>query len=90
MITKYPTDEDVRDFSKRNRINLKKLVFDGGEEFELVFTISPKDLTRIIKIARRLRINIFQIGRVSKGNGVFFNDEKESFRIKDGGWEHFR
>ena len=90
LITKLPTNEDIREFSKINKINLNKLVFDGGEEFELVFTISPKDLTKIIKIARKLKINIFQIGRVSKGNGVFFDDEKESFRIKDGGWEHFR
>ena len=90
MITKYPTDEDVRDFSKRNRINLKKLVFDGGEEFELVFTVSPKNLTKILRIARESNIKVFQIGHVTKGKGVFFDDKKESFRIKDNGWEHFR
>ena len=90
VITKLPTNEDIRQFSKINRINLNKLVFDGGEEFELVFTISPKDLTKILRIAKKLKISIFQIGFVSKGKGVFFNNEKESFRIKDGGWEHFR
>ena len=90
VITEIPTNEDVKEFSKINKINLNKLVFDGGEEFELVFTVSPKDLTKILRISRRLKINIFQIGRVSKGNGVFFHNEKESFRIKDGGWEHFR
>ena len=90
MITEYPTNEDVRKFSKRNRINLKKLVFDGGEEFELVFTVSPKNLTKIRRIARESNIKIFQIGHVRKGNGAFFDDEKESFRIKDDGWEHFR
>tara|TARA_B100000029_G_scaffold305995_1_gene298879 strand:+ start:1296 stop:2237 length:942 start_codon:yes stop_codon:yes gene_type:complete len=90
MITKYPTNEDIKEFSKRNRINLKRLVFDGGEEFELVFTISPKNLTKILRIAKESNIKIFQIGHVVKGKGVFFHDEKESFRIKDKGWEHFR
>ena len=90
VITKYPSNDDVREFSKKNRINLKKLVLDGGEEFELVFTIPPKNLTKILRIARESNIKIFQIGHVAKGNGVFFDDEKESFRIKDKGWEHFR
>ncbi len=90
VITKYPTNDDVKVFSKRNRINLKKLVFDGGEEFELVFTISPKNLTKILRIGREANIKIFEIGHVRKGNGVFFDNEKESFRIKDKGWEHFR
>jgi len=90
VITELPTNEDVREFSKINKINLNKLVFDGGEEFELVFTVSPKNLTEILRIAKRLRINIFQIGFVSNGNGVYFDNEKESFRIRDGGWEHFR
>jgi len=90
VITKYPTNDDVKEFSKRNRINLKKLVFDGGEEFELVFTISPKNLTKILRIGIESNIKIFEIGHVIKGNGVFFDYEKESFRIKDKGWEHFR
>ena len=84
------SNDDVKEFAKRNRIDLKKLVFDGGEEFELVFTTSPKNLTKIRKVARESNIKIFQIGHVIKGNGVFFDDEKESFRIKDKGWQHFR
>ena len=90
VITKYPTNEDVIEFSKRNKINFKKLVLDGGEEFELVFTIPSKNLTKILRIARESNIKIFQIGHVTKGNGVFFDNEKESFRIKDKGWKHFR
>ena len=90
LITKLPTNEDVKEFSKKNRMNFNKLVFDGGEEFELVFTISPRNLTKILNISKKMKINIFQIGHVSKGNGVYFDDGKESFRIKDNGWEHFR
>ena len=90
LITKIPTNKDVIEFSEKNKINLNKLVFDGGEEFELVFTVAPKNLKKINALAKKNKINIFEIGHVSKGNGVFFDNGKESFKIKDKGWQHFR
>jgi thiamine-monophosphate kinase len=90
LITKIPTNEDVREFSRENNTSLNKLVFDGGEEFELVFTVAPKNLRRIHTLAKELKITIFEIGHVSKGKGVFFDDGIESFKIKDKGWQHFR
>ena len=90
LVTELPTNKDIRKFSKINKINLNRLVFDGGEEFELVFTVSPKNLRKILIIAAKLEIDIFQIGQVTKGNGVFYDDGKESFKIKEKGWEHFR
>ena len=90
LITKIPTNEDVMEFSEKNKINLNKLVFDGGEEFELVFTVAPKNLKKIHALAKKNKISIFEIGHVSKGKGVFFDDGDESFKIKDNGWQHFR
>ena len=90
LITKIPTNEDVKEFSRQNKTSLNKLVFDGGEEFELVFTVTPKNLRKIHTLAKKLKISIFEIGHVSKGNGVFFDDGKESFQIKYNGWQHFR
>ena len=90
MITKIPTNNDVIEFSKENKISLNKLVFDGGEEFELVFTVTPKKLKKIHILAKKNKISIFEIGHVSKGKGVFFDDGNDSFKIKDRGWQHFR
>ena len=90
LITKIPTNEDVKEFSRRNKTSLNKLIFDGGEEFELVFTVTPKNLRKIHMLAKKFKISIFEIGHVSKGKGVFFDDGKESFKIKDKGWQHFR
>jgi len=90
LITKIPTNKDVMEFSEKNRINLNKLVFDGGEEFELVFTVAPKNLKKIHVLAKKNKISIFEIGYVSKGKGVFFDDGNESYKIKDRGWQHFR
>ena len=90
LITKIPTNNDVIEFSEKNKISLNKLVFDGGEEFELVFTVMPKNLKKIHILAKKNKINIFEIGHVSKGKGVFFDDDDNSYKIKDEGWQHFR
>ncbi len=90
LITKIPTNKDVIEFSKKNNTSLNRLVFDGGEEFELVFTIMPKNLKKIRALAKKNKISIFEIGRVSKGKGVFFDDGNSMFKIKDNGWQHFR
>jgi len=90
LITRIPTNNDIIEFSKKNRISLNKLVFDGGEEFELVFTVTPKNLKKIQILAKKNKISIFEIGHVSKGKGVFFDDGDVSYKIKDRGWQHFR
>ena len=90
LITKIPTNKDVIEFSEKNKISLNKLIFDGGEEFELVFTVTPKNLKKIHSLAKKNGINIFEIGHVSKGKGVFFHDKDNSYKIKDKGWQHFR
>jgi thiamine-monophosphate kinase len=90
LITKIPTNNDVREFSEKNNTSLNRLVFDGGEEFELVFTVTPENLKKIHALAKKNKISIFEIGRVSKGKGVFFDDGNNLFKIKDNGWQHFR
>ena len=90
LITKIPTNNDVREFSEKNNTSLNRLVFDGGEEFELVFTVTPKNLKKIHALGKKNKISIFEIGHVSKGKGVFFDDGNKLFKIKDNGWQHFR
>tara|TARA_Y100000590_G_scaffold253389_1_gene284660 strand:- start:192 stop:1130 length:939 start_codon:yes stop_codon:yes gene_type:complete len=90
LITKIPTNNDVIEFSEKNNTSLNRLVFDGGEEFELVFTVMPKNLKKIHALAKKNRISVFEIGHVSKGKGVFFDDGNNLFKIKDNGWQHFR
>ena len=90
LITKIPTTKDVIEFSKRNNISLNRLIFDGGEEFELVFTTMPENLKKIHALAKKNKMSIFEIGHVSKGKGVFFDDGDNLFKIKDNGWQHFR
>ena len=90
LISKLPTNDDIREFSMRNRIDLKKLVLDGGEEFELVFTVAPNNFMKILNLAKKFKIRIHEIGVVENGKGVVFKNKNKSFVIRDKGWDHFR
>ena len=92
LIDNFPVNSDVIEFAKKNRVELLKLVFDGGEEFEIVFTVSPKNLKKIHSTGKRLGINVIEIGQVMKGKGVFLGDHNKSewFELWYKGYDHFR
>ncbi|MGH9999026.1 MAG: thiamine-phosphate kinase [Nitrosopumilaceae archaeon] len=90
VITKLPSQLDVKKFAKRNRIRFTDLVFNGGEEYEIVATVSPKNLTKIRKIARIQKIPLFEIGHVIKGKNVIYQQENKITTVQDRGWLHFK
>ncbi|MGQ0605854.1 MAG: thiamine-phosphate kinase [Candidatus Nitrosotenuis sp.] len=89
IITQIPKDKELDEFAKDNHLKARDLVFNGGEEYEIVATIPPKNIERLKKIAKVKKINLIQIGHVQNGNGVFFQHEKKQTRIKNKGWTHF-
>ena len=90
VITELPSQLDVKKFAKRNRIRFTDLVFNGGEEYEIVATVLPKNLTKIRKIARIQKIPLFEMGYVTKGKNVIYRQENKITIIQDKGWLHFK
>ena len=90
VITKLPVNSDLIDFSRKNKLKFEKFVLNGGEEFELVCTVSPKNLSKVYKIAKKNKINIFEIGYVRKGKKVVFAKNGKYSTISDKGWKHFQ
>jgi thiamine-monophosphate kinase len=90
VIFGFPTQNDVIEFSARNKIDLKDLVFCGGEEYEMVFTISPQYLHQVREMARKLHVPLFEIGYVAKGKDVVLMERFKPKRIKRCGWIHLR
>lgn len=86
VINGDPAGEGVKEFANLNRIDVEKLVFHGGEEYEFVFTIQEKHKKIIQKNALLTKTPIIEIGRVENGNGVFVNNK----RLYDLGWQHLR
>jgi len=90
VITQIPTEKDVIDFADSNRLNVNNLIFNGGEEYEIVATVNPTHMTRIRKYAKKHRISLYEIGYVTKGKGVFYQKNQKLIRIRDKGWHHFQ
>ncbi len=75
---------------QNHRVSIDALVFHGGEEYEIVFTVSKKDKSKTIRNAILTKTPIIEIGYVTKGNGVFIEKDKKSVRLEDLGWHHFK
>ena len=90
VITRIPSESDVFNFSNSNKLNPNDLIFNAGEEYEIVSTVSISNLPRIKKYAKKHQIKLYEIGYVTEGRGVFYNKNGKLVRIKDDGWQHLQ
>jgi thiamine-monophosphate kinase len=89
VITKFPVKDDVRNFVDMNKLDLKDIILNGGEEFELVCTVPSKNLEKVKKNAKKLKVDLYEIGIVTRGKHVILENNTGQSRIVDGGWLHF-
>lgn len=90
ILTKIPSARGTEEFASSNRLDFLDLVFNGGEEYEIVATVHPKNLPKLQKVAKSQRVNLIEIGFVEEGSGVFLQNKTKAIRILDKGWSHFR
>ncbi len=90
VIVKIPTLNDLYDFARKNKLDPKDLVFNGGEEYEIVFTVSKRSKSQILNLASKIKIPIIEIGYVTKGKGAYIKENQKLVKIEDRGWHHFK
>ena len=90
VITRMPSENDVFEFAASNKLNSNDLILNGGEEYEIVATTSKANLQKIKKYTKKHGINLYEIGYVTKGTGVFYKRNGKLVRIKDKGWQHLQ
>jgi len=90
IITRMPSENDVLEFAISNKLNLDDLIFNSGEEYEIVATTSKSNLPKIKKDAKKYGVKMYEIGYVTKGRGVFYKKNGRMVRIKDEGWQHLQ
>ena len=90
IITRMPSENDVLEFATSNKLNLGDLIFNSGEEYEIVATTSKSNLPKIKKDAKKYGVKVYEIGYVTKGRGVFYKKNGRMVRIKDEGWQHLQ
>jgi thiamine-monophosphate kinase len=65
------------------------LALDGGEDFELLFTVRPRNVPRLRRLGPRFKIT--EIGRITAGKRIMAVDpagRKKPLKIR--GYEHFK
>jgi thiamine-monophosphate kinase len=72
IIYNIPFVEGLDEFAQENSLDKNELVFHGGEEYEIVATISPTTISQAEAAARKAGVNLHVIGRVEKGSGKVF------------------
>jgi thiamine-monophosphate kinase len=70
---------------------LEELALAGGEDYELLFTVSADREAEISRLAAELGVPLTRIGRVTSGEGLTLIDEGGgTSRPGSGGFDHFR
>ena len=83
-----PIDERVTELCGRRALDPLQLALHGGEDFELLFTVKPGDVSRL---PRRVDgVGIKHIGQVTAAfEGVKISEGSRIWELKPGGWKHF-
>jgi len=83
-----PLDENVVHLCGRRALDPLALALHGGEDFELLFTVSPKNLSRLPK--RVDGVSISHIGEITEpSRGVRVREKSHEWDLPARGFEHF-
>lgn len=85
-IHSIPVASGLRRFAQDNSLDMHELIFHGGEEYEIVATISDTKIRQAEAAARRAGVNLFVIGKVQKGSGQVFVQNR---LLENRGYLHF-
>lgn len=90
VITKLPCESEVLEFANTNNAKLFDLVFCGGEEYEIVATVPKNNFAKIKQMAKKTKTPLYEIGFVTKGRNVVYQQNNKTVSIRDCGWIHFK
>jgi thiamine-monophosphate kinase len=82
---RLPVSAGFRRSCQRNGLAEKELVLAGGEDYELLFTVSPERERRL----RRLGMTYHLIGRITAGRRLLLREKGRRLRVPSTGYDHF-
>jgi thiamine-monophosphate kinase len=84
-----PINPLVTELSGRRALDPLMLALHGGEDFELLFTVKPKNVGKLPK--RVDGVSLTRIGEVKTASaGVRIREGARTWNLEPGGWEHFK
>ena len=86
IVYSIPIVSGLDKFAHDNNLDTHELLFHGGEEYEIVATISDTKIRQAEAAAKRAGVDLYVIGRVQKGSGkVSVQDQI----LENRGYMHF-
>lgn len=68
---------------------IENFILNGGDDYELLFTVNNKNYKRIMDISKKLSIKITKIGIVTE-KGLYLKEENRLKPLKSYSYEHFK
>jgi len=83
----HPTAEK---FAVYNDLDPNELALLGGEEYELVFTYSPRNRRKVSRALEGVGCELITIGTVTESEDIVYDRDGTVTPIAKGGWDHFK
>jgi hypothetical protein len=83
-----PISPALRSFSTLAGCDAISLAVEGGDDYELLFTVAAADAPRFSDPPPEWGVDVQQIGRVEAGEGIFLEEEGGLRPIGDLGFDH--
>ncbi len=87
-----PTSTELEKTCKTNNLDKRPLIFSGGEDYELLFTLRPENAKKIVSRFFKRGMPLTEIGEITSPRGEILL-EMENGGIEDGscfkGYSHF-
>jgi thiamine-monophosphate kinase len=77
-------------FAENLDLDPASLAFNGGEEYELIFTYPPDEESRVKAALQSVDCELINIGVVSENRDIVYMQKEELITIKLQGWDHFK
>lgn len=89
-IERLPASPEARRFAEVHGVELEELVFYGGEEYELIFTLKPELVEEARRALRRVNCEMIMFGEATEEIKITYVDDGREKPIKPLGWNHFK
>jgi thiamine-monophosphate kinase len=80
-IDNIPIPIGLIEFAKTNSLNIYDMIFNGGEEYEILATVNPSNFKKVKFLAKKFHLPMFVIGKVMTGNGNVFVKSNNKFGL---------
>ncbi len=89
-LERIPISHHAYEFAELHGLDPNELALQGGEEYELIFTVQPSRLNDARKVLDGVGCELIEIGEVTSERRIVHVEGGVERPVEARGWEHFR